>query len=78
MEDKIREEIVEKFGELFDTFTLVATVKSHTIEALAESISNLTKANTDLTKANADLADTNKKLTTHLESTEGCCNQHRN
>ena len=35
MEDKIREEIVEKFGESFDTLTLAATVKCDTIEAPA-------------------------------------------
>ena len=64
MEDKIRVEIVEKFGKSFDTLALPATVKSDTIDALAESIS-------DLAKANVDLAATNKKLTTHLESTKG-------
>ena len=59
MEDKIREEIVEKFGESFDTLALAATVKNDTIDALAESISNLTKSNIALTKANLDLTATN-------------------
>ena len=78
MEEKIREEIVEKFGESFDTLALAETVKSDTIEALAESISGLTKANIALTKANADLAATNKKLTTQIDSTKGCRNRHSN
>ena len=43
MEEKICEEIVEKFGESLDTLTLEATVKSDTIEALAEFFSYLTK-----------------------------------
>ena len=64
MEDKILEEIVEKFGESLDTLILAATVNSDTIEALAESISDLTKTNIALTKANTYLAATNKKLTT--------------
>ena len=78
MEDKIREENMEKFGESFDTLTLAETMKSDTIEALAESISDLTKSNIALTEANTDLAATNKKLTTQLESTKGRRNQHRN
>ena len=36
MENKIRVEIVEKFGESFDSLTLAETVKSDTIDALAE------------------------------------------
>ena len=78
MEDKIPEEIVENFGESFDNLALAATVKSDTIQALAESINDLTKANIALKKANADLAATNKKLTTRLDSTEGRRNQHIN
>ena len=78
MQDKIREEIVEKFGESFDTLALAETVKRDTIEALAESISDLTKAKIALTKANTDLASTNKKLTTQLESTKSRRNQHIN
>ena len=35
-EDKIREEIVENFGESFDTLALAENVKSDTIEALEE------------------------------------------
>ena len=35
-EDKIREEIVENFGESFDTLALAAIMKSNTIEALEE------------------------------------------
>ena len=78
MEDKIREEIVEKFGKLFNTLALAATMKSDTIEALVKSISDLTKSNIALTKSNADLAATNKNLTTQLESTKGRRNQHSN
>ena len=78
MKDKIRVEIVEKFGESFDTLALAATVKSDTIDALEESTSDLTKANIALTKANGDLDPTNKKLTTQLESTKGCRNQPNN
>ena len=78
MEDKIREEIVEKFGESFDTITLEATLKSDTIDALAESISYLTKSNIALTQANVDLTATNKKLITQLESTKGRRIQHSN
>ena len=78
MEYKIRVEIVEKFGKSFDTLALVATVKSDTINAMAESISDLTKANIALTKVNIYLATTNKKLTTQLESTKGRHNQHTN
>ena len=74
MEDKIRVEIVEKLGELFDTLALAATVKSNTIDALAESISDLTNANIALTKANINLTATNKKLTTQLDSTNASCN----
>ena len=44
-EDKIHVEIVEKFGKSFDTLTLAATVKSDTIDALVESISDPKKAN---------------------------------
>ena len=78
IEDKICEEIVEKFSESFDTLALAATVKSNTIDALAESISDLTKSNIALTKANVDLAATNKKLTTQLESMKSRRNQHNN
>ena len=78
MEDKIREEIVEKLFESFNTLALAATVKSDTIDALAESISDLTKANIALTKASIDLAATHKKLTTYLESMKGRHNQHSN
>ena len=78
MEDKIREEIVEKFGKSFDTLTLVATLNSDTIDDLEESISDVTKSNIDLTKANVDLSATNKKFTTKLESTKGRCIQHIN
>ena len=78
MEDKIRVEIVDKLGELFDTLALAETVKSDTIDALEESISDLTKANITLTKANVDLAATNKKFTTYLESTKDRRNQHNN
>ena len=60
MEDKICEEIVDNFGKSFDTLALAATMKSDTIEALVESISDLTKSNFALTKANEDLAATNK------------------
>ena len=78
MDDKIHVEIVDKFGEAFDTLALAETVKSDTIYALTESISDLTKTNIALTKANVDLSATNKKLTTHLESTKGRRNQHIN
>ena len=78
MEDKIHQEIVEKFGKSFDTHVLAATMKSDSIEALEESIIDLTKANIALTKANADLAATNKNITTQLESTKGCRSQYRN
>ena len=78
MEEKICVEIVEKFGESFDTLSLAATVKSNTIDTLAESISDLTKTNIILTKANVDLFATNKKLTTQIDSTKGCHNQHSN
>ena len=71
-------EIVEKFGKSFDTLALAATMKSDTIDALAESISNLTRANIALTKANVDLAATNKKLTTQIESMKGRRNQPNN
>ena len=50
MRDKIRVEVVKKFGESFDTLALAATVKSDTIDALEESTSDLTKANIALTK----------------------------
>ena len=78
MEDKIRVEIVEKFGESFDTVALAAKVKSDTIDALEESISNLTKSNVSLKKANVNLAATKKKLTTQLEPTKGHRNQPNN
>ena len=78
MEDKTYEEIVDNFGESFDTLVLAATVKSDTIEAQAESISDLTKANIALTKTNTYLAATNKNLTTQLESTKIRHNQHIN
>ena len=78
MENKICEEIVEKFGKSFDTLALAATVKSDTIDSLAESISDLTKANIALTKSNVDLVATNKKFTTQIESTKGRRNQHSN
>ena len=78
IEDKIREDIVEKFGESFDTLVLAATVKSDTIEALAESISDLTKANNALNKAKSDQSATNMMLITQLESTKGCRSQYRN
>ena len=63
---------------MFGTLALAATVKSDIIDALAESISDLTKANIALTEANVDLAATNKKLTTQLESTKGRRKQHNN
>ena len=63
---------------MFGTLALAATVKSDIIDALAESISDLTKANIALTEANVDLAATNKKLTTQLESTKGRRNQPNN
>ena len=69
---------MEKFGESFDTLSLAATVKSNTIDTLAESISDLTNTNIILTKANVDLFATNKKLTTQIDSTKGCHNQHSN
>ena len=69
---------MEKFGESFDTIALAATVKSDTINTLAESISNLTKANIALTKAKVDLSATNKKLNTQIESTKGRRNQLNN
>ena len=78
IEEKVREEIVEKFGESFDTLTLVATVKSDKIDDLAESMSDITKAKIALTNANIDPAATNKKLTTQLESTKGRRNQQIN
>ena len=78
MDDKIHVEIVDKFVEAFDTLALAETVKSDTIYALTESISDLTKTNIALTKANVDLSATNKKLTTHLESMKGRRNQHIN
>ena len=78
MEDKIRVKIVKKFGEPFDTLALAATVKSNTIDTLAESINDVTKANIALTKSNVDLAATKKKLTTQLESMKGCRNQPNN
>ena len=64
MENKIRVEIVEKFGESFDTLTLAATTKSDTINALAEPIIDLTKDNIDLTTENVNFSATNKNLTT--------------
>ena len=78
MEDKICLEIVEKFGDLFDTLALAETVNSDTIDALEESFSDLTKTNIALTKANVNLVSTNKKLTTQLESTKGRSNQPNN
>ena len=66
------------FGESFDALALAATVKSDTIEALSESISDLTNANISITKANSDIAATNKKLATQLEATKGRRNQHIN
>ena len=70
--------ILEKFGKSLNTLTLAETVKSDTIDALAESIRDLTKANIALTKANVNLAATNKKLKTQIESTKGCRNQPNN
>ena len=76
MEDKIQEEIVDNFGESFHILALVAIMKSDTIDALAESIRDLTEANIALTKASIDLAATHKKLNTYLESMKGRHNQH--
>ena len=78
MEDKICVGIVDKFGELFDTLALAATVKSDTIDALEKFINDLMKANIAPTKSNVDLAAINKKLTTQLDSTKGCRNQPNN
>ena len=76
MEEKIREEIVENFGELFDTLALAATVKTDTIDALVESTSDLTKANIAFNKTKVDIAATNKKLTNQIEATKGNRHQH--
>ena len=55
-EDKVREEMVNKIGESFDTLAMAAEASEATYEDQARTISTLTAANAELTA-------TNKKLT---------------
>ena len=59
-EQQVREEMVEKFGESFDTLDMEDTAKDDTIESLINTIIELTRTNSEITT-------TIKKLANQLE-----------
>ena len=56
MEQKVRDEMAEKVGEYFDNLAMAATTKSENIDAMDQSISNITSSNDEV-------AATTKRMT---------------
>ena len=75
VEDKVRQEMVERMGESFDTLAMAAEASKATYEEQAKSIAFLTKMNAELSATNKKLTDKVVSLTEQLLAKEKKGNQ---